>query len=180
MRLTFLFAAAVLMPALAHALSQYETRVEGVDETGQAIVIKTDATAQASPQSAAPQASATIIELAPAPAQPGGPAPSANAVVIITEASAPATPVETLAPVVNVPAQLPTKGSAKGDVERDYGTPMVKHAKVGGSSRQQPPITRWDYPGFSVFFEYDHVVDAVQRNNPAPIHVHDGLAGGPK
>jgi hypothetical protein len=24
-----------------------------------------------------------------------------------------------------------------------------------------PPITRWDYAGFSVFFEHDRVIDAV-------------------
>jgi hypothetical protein len=25
----------------------------------------------------------------------------------------------------------------------------------------QPPITRWDYAGFAVFFEHDRVIDAV-------------------
>ena len=36
-----------------------------------------------------------------------------------------------------------------------------------------------DYDGYSVIFEYDHVVDTVQHGNPAPIAVYDGLAGGP-
>ena len=89
-------------------------------------------------------------------------------VVVVTGANAPAsTPI------------LPTKGMNKSAVVARYGQPSSKRPPVGGSSRQQPPITRWDYDGYSVFFEYDHVVDTVQRGNPAPIAVYDGLAGGP-
>lgn len=60
----------------------------------------------------------------------------------------------------------PAKGSTMQAVLKQYGTPSKKHKAVGGSSRAQPPITRWDYPGFSVFFEYDHVVDAVVPGAP--------------
>ena len=42
-------------------------------------------------------------------------------------------------------------------VEAKFGAPVTKHDAVG-----QPPITRWDYPGFSVFFEHDRVIDAVR------------------
>ena len=93
-------------------------------------------------------------------------------VVVVTQASGPATS--------SMPTGLPGKGLNKAGVLREYGQPSMRHAAVGGGSRQQPPITRWDYDGFSVFFEYDHVVDAVQRGNPAPIAVYDGLAGGPR
>ena len=90
-------------------------------------------------------------------------------VVVVTGANAPAsTPI------------LPSKGMNKSAVVARYGQPSSKRAPVGGSSRRQPPITRWDYDGYSVFFEYDHVVDTVQRGNPAPIAVYDGLAGGPR
>ncbi|MGH8516548.1 MAG: phosphodiesterase [Panacagrimonas sp.] len=90
-------------------------------------------------------------------------------IVVVTQGSAPAsTPI------------LPTKGMNKSAVVSRYGQPATKRPPVGGSSRQQPPITRWDYDGYSVFFEYDHVVDTVQRGNPAPIAVYDGLAGGPR
>src|SRR5689334_15771692 len=64
---------------------------------------------------------------------------------------------------------VPSKGMTKAAVARDFGEPSSRRRSVGGASRQQPPITRWDYGDFSVFFEYDHVVDAVQRDNPAPI-----------
>jgi hypothetical protein len=89
-------------------------------------------------------------------------------VVVVTGASAaPSSPI------------LPTKGMNKSAVVARYGQPSAKRPPVGGSSRQQPPITRWDYDGYTVIFEYDHVVDTVQRGNPAPIAVYDGLAGGP-
>jgi hypothetical protein len=29
----------------------------------------------------------------------------------------------------------------------------------------KPPITRWDYPGFSVFFEGDRVIDTVATSS---------------
>ena len=96
-------------------------------------------------------------------------------VVVVTQASGPAT-----SDLSSNSAGLPGKGMTKVSVARAFGDPARKHATVGGGSRQQPPITRWDYDGFSVFFEYDHVVDAVQRGNPAPIAVYDGLAGGPR
>jgi hypothetical protein len=46
-------------------------------------------------------------------------------------------------------------------VEKHFGAPSNRHPAVGGSSAHQPPITRWDYNGFSVFFERDRVIDAV-------------------
>lgn len=74
----------------------------------------------------------------------------------------------------------PTKGSTMQAVIQQFGTPTLKHPTVGGSSRQQPPITRWDYPGFSVFFEYDHVVDSVVPGQPpAPQHIEELQASTP-
>lgn len=50
----------------------------------------------------------------------------------------------------------PTRGTSMAQVERRFGAPAERYAAVG-----QPPITRWVYPGFVVYFEYDHVVHAV-------------------
>jgi len=50
----------------------------------------------------------------------------------------------------------PKSGMTMTAVESTYGTPTLKHATVG-----QPPITRWDYAGFSVYFEHDRVIHAV-------------------
>jgi hypothetical protein len=52
--------------------------------------------------------------------------------------------------------ERPTRGSSMSAVEARFGTPVTKHAAVG-----EPPITRWDYPQFSVFFERDKVLHAV-------------------
>ena len=59
----------------------------------------------------------------------------------------------------DVPA--PHRGATMKAVEQQFGTPAERHAAVGGASGAQPPITRWDYPRFSVFFEKDRVVHTV-------------------
>ncbi|HXC58483.1 MAG TPA: hypothetical protein VN645_04145 [Steroidobacteraceae bacterium] len=58
-----------------------------------------------------------------------------------------------LAPVTR---ELPKRGAAMSAVEKQFGAPKTRHEAVG-----KPPITRWDYEGFSVYFEYQHVVHAV-------------------
>ena len=60
----------------------------------------------------------------------------------------------------------PQKGSTMKAVQRQYGAPEKKYPAVGGGSKRQPPITRWDYAGFSVFFEHGHVIDAVVPGRP--------------
>lgn len=50
----------------------------------------------------------------------------------------------------------PARGSTMQSVETKFGAPVNKHAAIG-----KPPITRWDYPGFSVFFENDRVITSV-------------------
>jgi hypothetical protein len=58
-------------------------------------------------------------------------------------------------------AKLPRRGLLMNQVEAQFGAPSTKHAPVGGGSAQQPPITRWSYPDFTVYFENNHVVNAV-------------------
>lgn len=50
----------------------------------------------------------------------------------------------------------PARGMSMAQVEARYGAPTQRYAAVG-----QPPITRWVYPSFVVYFEYSHVVHAV-------------------
>ncbi|ULQ47046.1 hypothetical protein JN531_001885 [Flagellatimonas centrodinii] len=77
--------------------------------------------------------------------------------------------------VAAIRSQLPARGSSMRSVEARLGMPMQKHAPVGGGHPKRPPITRWDYPGYSVFFENDHVIDAVIKGAPAPLHNVDAL-----
>ena len=58
-------------------------------------------------------------------------------------------------------ANLPKRGASMASVEAAYGAPAMKHEAVGGGSAHTPPITRWDYPTFSVYFENSHVVNSV-------------------
>jgi outer membrane protein assembly factor BamE (lipoprotein component of BamABCDE complex) len=50
----------------------------------------------------------------------------------------------------------PDRGMSMSSVEAKFGQPANRHNAVG-----QPPITRWDYPGFSVYFEHQFVIHAV-------------------
>ncbi|MGH8051389.1 MAG: hypothetical protein ACREPB_12075 [Arenimonas sp.] len=69
---------------------------------------------------------------------------------------------------------LPKRGNSMAQVEAKFGAPQQKLSAVGGGSRRTPPITRWVYANFSVYFENSHVVDAVltranaQEVGPAP------------
>jgi hypothetical protein len=57
----------------------------------------------------------------------------------------------------------PKPGMSMSAVESAYGAPSQRHAAVGGAVVQHPPITRWDYPSFSVYFENERVIHAVAR-----------------
>jgi hypothetical protein len=58
-------------------------------------------------------------------------------------------------------ATLPRRGLLMSQVEAQYGAPTQKLPAVGGGNPQRPPITRWIYPEFTVYFEHSHVVNAV-------------------
>lgn len=51
---------------------------------------------------------------------------------------------------------LPGRGMTKDQVEERFGSPSEKEQPVG-----EPPITRWIYGNFTVYFEYDIVLHAV-------------------
>jgi hypothetical protein len=55
----------------------------------------------------------------------------------------------------------PSSGMSMQSVEAKYGAPSRRVPAVGGASTAQPPITRWEYPGFVVYFENNHVVHTV-------------------
>lgn len=53
----------------------------------------------------------------------------------------------------------PTRGMTQASVESKYGSPASVKAPVG-----DPPITRWEYPDFVVYFERDRVIHAVRKH----------------
>jgi hypothetical protein len=54
--------------------------------------------------------------------------------------------------------QRPARGASMTSVEARFGAPSERRAAIG-----EPPITRWEYPGFTVFFEHEYVIHAVAR-----------------
>lgn len=57
---------------------------------------------------------------------------------------------------------LPEFGQSQQHVLAQYGEPKKRHPSIG-----QPPITRWDYPYFTVYFEYQTVINSVKHHTPA-------------
>lgn len=53
-------------------------------------------------------------------------------------------------------APVPRHGQTMDQVESAFGAPRQKLPAVG-----DPPITRWVYSGFTVYFEYQYVIDSV-------------------
>jgi len=52
----------------------------------------------------------------------------------------------------------PTRGMTQASVQSRYGSPVTVKAPIG-----DPPITRWEYKDFVVYFEYDKVIHAVVK-----------------
>ncbi|MFK7886001.1 MAG: hypothetical protein AB8G16_03975 [Gammaproteobacteria bacterium] len=52
----------------------------------------------------------------------------------------------------------PARGMSMNQVEKTYGEPSARRAAVG-----DPPITRWEYGNFIVYFEYKHVIHSVPK-----------------
>lgn len=66
-------------------------------------------------------------------------------------------------------ASLPANGLSMAQVERQFGAPLEKLAPVAGNRPQHPPITRWHYAGFTVYFEHDKVISAVLTPSTAVV-----------
>lgn len=60
-----------------------------------------------------------------------------------------------------VSADLPQRGVSAAAVQQRHGDPVARHAAVG-----EPPISRWDYQEFSVYFESNTVVHSVLQHRP--------------
>ena len=52
----------------------------------------------------------------------------------------------------------PSRGMSQARVEAEYGQPDSREGAVG-----DPPISRWEYTTFVVFFERDRVIHSVTK-----------------
>ena len=54
----------------------------------------------------------------------------------------------------------PSRGMTMDQVATKFGTPVTKVPAVG-----KPPISRWEYTGFVVYFEANYVIHSVVANS---------------
>ena len=66
---------------------------------------------------------------------------------------------------------MPTRGMTMAQVERKFGAPQRKLGSRGGDAPKHPVIHRWEYPGYIVYFERNHVIHSV-LNTPAGNNTH--------
>jgi hypothetical protein len=79
-------------------------------------------------------------------------------------------PVSVHAEVLQIPVgaqgdsglQLPARGDRSQAVLQRFGLPDEEHPAVGN-----PPISRWDYRDFSVYFESGVVINSVVHHRPS-------------
>lgn len=65
-------------------------------------------------------------------------------------------------------AAVPRNGLTMGQVEASYGAPIEKLSPVAGYKPAHPAITRWRYPGYTVYFENQRVISSV-LNSSTPV-----------
>ena len=58
---------------------------------------------------------------------------------------------------------MPVTGETQQSVRARYGTPDSTSGPTG-----DPPITRWNYTDFSVYFESETVIHSVLKHRPHP------------
>ena len=61
-----------------------------------------------------------------------------------------------IAEKLNSNAVVPQRGMTMEMVESRFGAPASRNLPVG-----EPPITRWHYEGFKVYFEHEYVIHSV-------------------
>ena len=73
----------------------------------------------------------------------------------------------TLADTLRMPAgteqmemDMPLRGTSMDQVRARFGAPQTIKTAVG-----QPPITRWVYAQYTVYFEHSHVIHSVTNHH---------------
>lgn len=85
----------------------------------------------------------------------------AGAVIVATSAaSARADELRVESTQAAATTDVPTRGMTMDTVQSRFGSPAQKLAAIGN-----PPITRWVYPSYVVYFEYQHVIHSVSKHD---------------
>ena|SRR5664279_622113 len=65
-------------------------------------------------------------------------------------------------------ADMPARGMSMAQVEKRYGAPVDKFPTAGGDAPRHPPINRWRYNGYTVYFERNRVIHSVVDSAALP------------
>jgi len=68
--------------------------------------------------------------------------------------------IEDVSAAQETAGERPARGISMDEVTERWGQPVKKGAPVG-----DPPIARWEYPSFVVYFEYQTVLHSVVSRN---------------
>ena len=136
-------------------------------DTGPAPVAAPSESTQTSPSATSAAAPVTSTASAPAAASATAPAQTETPAAASAPAPAPAENPATTQTVNTLPApatqstgiSVPVRGMNMANVEHIFGAPLQKYDAVG-----KPPITRWDYPSYVVYFEYNMVLHTVMKS----------------
>ncbi|MDE2092065.1 MAG: hypothetical protein KGJ08_09250, partial [Gammaproteobacteria bacterium] len=118
---------------------------------------------------------ATTVEAASTANQPSAAtvASAAPVTAAVTTAPAPAASTAPAATTTAIPAEantgptMPVRGMSMENVEHIFGAPQEKLPAVPDpSNKLHPPITRWVYPEYVVYFEYNLVIHTVVKEHP--------------
>ncbi len=60
------------------------------------------------------------------------------------------------------PAGMPARGATMDQVKQEFGAPLRIIAPSGEVTKTHPPITRWVYKDYIVYFENDRVIHSAR------------------
>lgn len=171
-------AAVIALLGTATAL-QAETVSPPADAPAIAPAPVTDPALQASPVAETPSAQPAAPTPSDEPALKASPIVGAEPSPQAVPAPETAAPAETKGDVLTMPKKapatkkkkaasstpirleedgMPGRGASMAQVEKHFGAPLEKLAPVGN-----PPITRWIYGDYTVYFEYEYVIHSVRN-----------------
>ncbi len=84
---------------------------------------------------------------------------AAMALSVLATANADTLIIEGLDKSETMTSDRPHRGQTMNKVEAAFGQPELKQSPVG-----DPPIARWEYANFVVYFEYQNVIHAVPKH----------------
>jgi len=122
------------------------------------------ATATHAMASTTAEAASTASQPAAAEATVAAPAAATTAPASST---APATASATIPVQASPGPSIPSRGMNMANVEHIFGAPQEKLPAIPDpGTKLHPPITRWVYPDYVVYFEYNYVVHTVLKQHP--------------